>query len=100
MLTNPFKDLRDLGLTTSSTLIKDRIPNQMARGYIFLWPHTFQFRDSVPIKGQEDFYSSGHIPSSSKTSYLSRGKRIYFPLAMYLQIHKFPSQGAMTHWIW
>src|SRR3954464_11118547 len=42
------------------------------------------------IKGQEDLFSSGHITSNSDTLYLSRGKRIYFPLAMYLQILKYP----------
>src|SRR3954469_6557051 len=41
---------------------------QGARGFIFLWPHTFQFRDTVPIKGQEDLFSSSHIPSNSEVS--------------------------------
>src|SRR3954469_15331307 len=41
---------------------------QGARGFIFLWPHTFQFRDSVPIKGQEDLFSSSHNPLNSEVS--------------------------------
>src|SRR3954468_2376819 len=78
MFTNSFKDLRDLGRTISGTLIKDRIPNQGARGFTFLPPHTFQFRDVVPIKGQEDLFSSSHILSNSEVSRITG----YDPLDM------------------
>src|SRR3954471_22737992 len=39
-----------------------------AKGFIFLWPRTFQFRDTVPIKGQEDLFSSSHVLSNSEVS--------------------------------
>src|SRR4051812_46463264 len=100
MLTNPFKDLRKLGRTISDALIKGLNSHQGAGGFIFLWPNVSQFKDTVPLKGQRDIFSFGRMPSNSKKQYLSRGKRIYFPLAMYPQIQRHPESEAMTHSIW
>src|SRR4051812_28121941 len=50
------------------------LPNQRhrtyqgAKGFIFLWPYAFQFKDSTPIKGQEDLFSSSRVPSNSEVS--------------------------------
>src|SRR4051812_30191076 len=57
-----------------------------AGGFTLLWPFVFQIKDTAPIKGQKDLFSFGLMPSNSKAPYLSRGKRIYFPLTIYLQI--------------
>src|SRR4051812_1022837 len=39
-----------------------------ARGFIFLWPHTFRFKGLAPNKGQEDLFFSGRIASNLEVS--------------------------------
>src|SRR3954462_11263098 len=75
MFANPFKDLR---AHNSRCFYQGLNSYQGAKGFTFLSPHTFQFRDAVPIKGQEDLFSSSHVPSNSKVSRI----RGYDPLDM------------------